>query len=234
MADAFHWTCPFCDRANTVTEERSRTASADLHINNAEGNQRLVTIFIVCPHPECRRTSLMASLHHLSQDSFGRWQTGDRIRSWNLVPPSRAMAVPDYVPQAVREDYEEACTIRDASPKAAATLARRCLQGMIRDFWGAKPGRLVEEIEQIKDRTDSLTWEAIDAVRRVGNIGAHMEKDINIIVDVDPQEAELLIGLVETLIRDWYVAREERKRRLTELKRVADEKDALRKPQRAP
>jgi len=38
---------------------------------------------------------------------------------------------------------------------------------------------------------DPLTWEAIDAVRKLGNIGAHMEKDINVIVDVDPEEAEL-------------------------------------------
>ena len=31
-------------------------------------------------------------------------------------------------------------------------------------------------------------WQAIDAVRSIGNIGAHMEKDINLIVDVDPEE----------------------------------------------
>ncbi len=41
-----------------------------------------------------------------------------------------------------------------------------------------------------------------------------MEKDINVIVDVDPDEAELLIGLIETLLREWYVAREERKARM--------------------
>ncbi|WP_372445280.1 hypothetical protein [Clostridium estertheticum] len=44
---------------------------------------------------------------------------------------------------------------------------------------------------------DPLTWEAIDAVRTIGNIGAHMEKDINQIVDVESSEAALLI---ETLI----------------------------------
>ena len=51
--------------------------------------------------------------------------------------------------------------------------------------------------------TNDATWAAIDAVRRVGNIGAHMEHDINVIVDVEPREAELLIGLVETLFREW-------------------------------
>jgi hypothetical protein len=37
-----------------------------------------------------------------------------------------------------------------------------------------------------------------------------MEKDINLIVDVDPQEAILLIGLIEFLLQDWYIARHER------------------------
>ena len=50
-------------------------------------------------------------------------------------------------------------------------------------------------------------------MRKVGNIGAHMEKDINVIVPVDEGEAELLVQLVETLIEDCYVARHKRWRR---------------------
>lgn len=85
---------------------------------------------------------------------------------------------------------------------------------MIRDFWGVKKQNLKQEIEAIKDQVDPLTWEAIDSVRKVGNIAAHMEKDINLIVEVEPDEAALLFGLVETLIRDWYIARHERQERL--------------------
>lgn len=36
-------------------------------------------------------------------------------------------------------------------------------------------------------------------VREIGNIGAHMEADINVIIDVDPDEAQILIDLVELL-----------------------------------
>ena len=67
--------------------------------------------------------------------------------------------------------------------------------------------RLIDEIEAIEDKVDPLTWKAIDAVRSVGNIGAHMEKDINVIVDVDPDEAAQLISLIEILIKDWYITR---------------------------
>jgi len=37
-----------------------------------------------------------------------------------------------------------------------------------------------------------------------------MKNDINVIVDVEPNEVELLIGLIETLLKDWYVACEEK------------------------
>jgi hypothetical protein len=148
------------------------------------------------------------------------------LQKWQLIPPSASKHFPDYVPQAIREDYREACLIRDLSPKASATLSRRCLQGILRDFWKVKPGRLVAEIDEVKDRIDPITWDAIEAVRKLGNIGAHMEKDINVIVDVDPKEAALLIGLVETLLKEWYVSREERKIRMSKIIATAKSKKA--------
>jgi len=62
------------------------------------------------------------------------------------------------------------------------------LLGIIRNFWGISKSRLIDEINELKGRVDSTMWQAIDAVRSIGNIGAHMEKDINLIVDVDPEE----------------------------------------------
>jgi len=153
---------------------------------------------------------------------------------WLLIPESSAKVLPDCVPEAIRDDYVEACRIVDASPKASATLARRVLQGMIRDFWKVTKSRLKDEIDAIKDKVDPDTWDGIEAVRKVGNIGAHMEKDIDVIVDVDPGEAEKLIGLVEMLIDDWYVSREKRKQRLTELKELAQQKEDQKKQSGTP
>lgn len=45
------------------------------------------------------------------------------------------------------------------------------------------------------------------SVRRIGNIGAHMEKDINLIVDIEPDEAQKLIKLIELLLQQWYIER---------------------------
>jgi hypothetical protein len=135
-----------------------------------------------------------------------------------------AVVFPSYVPTPILDDYEEACKIRDLSPKASATLSRRCLQGIIRDFWGISKSRLVDEIEGIRDKVDVDTWAAIDAVRKIGNIGAHMERDINVIVDVEPEEAELLIGLIEMLVKDWYIARHKRQEHLRAITEAAQSK----------
>jgi hypothetical protein len=132
------------------------------------------------------------------------------------------------------DDYVEACAIRDLSPKASATLSRRCLQGIIRDFWKVSKPTLVQEIEAIKDKTDPLTWEAIDSVRKIGNISAHMEADINVIVDVDANEAQLLIELIETLIKDWYVVRHDREKRLKAIVAARDAKDAAKAAAKTP
>jgi len=99
---------------------------------------------------------------------------------------------------------------------------------MIRDFWKVSKSRLVDEIEAIQDRVDSVTWGAIDAVRSVGNIGAHMERDINLVVDVEPEEAGLFIQLIETLLTEWYVNRHERELRMAATVAIAAAKKAER------
>jgi hypothetical protein len=221
----FNWTCPHCDRAVTITDGRITTDRHTLWQENADGRRSLISTFIVCPNPDCRKFTLTAALRE-SKSGQGNEVLGQTLQSWNLVPSSSAKSFPSYIPKTILSDYQEACYIRDLSPKASATLSRRCLQGILRDFWQVKPGRLVDEIDQINDRVDPLTWGAIDALRKLGNIGAHMEKDINLIVDVDPQEAELLIGLIETLLKEWYVGREERKARMGALVAAATAKKA--------
>jgi len=97
---------------------------------------------------------------------------------------------------------------------------------MIRNFWNITKPRLIEEILALEDKVDPQTWEAIDAVRIIGNIGAHMEKDISLIVDVDPDEAQLLIELIETLMTEWYVHKHDRDEKMNAIAAVAAAKKA--------
>ena len=225
----FDWTCPFCNRHATITKESLSESFAYLGIDNADGPRALFTLFVVCPNTTCKKFTLKVSLFKAVRDNAGGLQqqhAAPPIRKWSLIPSSCAQSFPSYIPKPILDDYGEACLIRDLSPRASATLSRRCLQGIIRDFWQVqvKSGRLVDEIAAIKNKVDPLTWQAIEAVRKIGNIGAHMEADINLIIDVEPQEAQLLIGLIESLLRDWYVARKTREEHLSSLIQLAADK----------
>ncbi len=215
------WTCPYCGHAATIREYDRDVAAHAVNIENALGGVKVfVHRSIRCPNEKCRRVAVTYSMHEpIPVGGYRTFEPGRRLQLWLLLPPARMKVLPPYVPRAIVEDYEEACKIADLSPKAAATLARRALQGMIRDFHGITRPRLKDEVDALKGVVDPLVWSAIDAVRSTGNIGAHMEKDINVIIDVDPDEARLLIGLIETLVDDWYVARH---RREESLKAIAD------------
>lgn len=226
------WTCPYCNRPCTVGKDDVRTMGTREYIAPEYGWYYSKTTVVVCPNPDCRKKTISQAIHKWDSS---RERIDDVLFSWQLLPESAARPFPDYIPEQLREDYAEACLIRDKSPKASATLSRRCLQGMIRDFWNIKKGRLVDEIEALQDKVDSATWQAIDSVRHVGNIGAHMEKDVNLIIDVEPEEAGLLIWLIETLFQEWYIARHEREERMKKLVLVASEKiNAKKAPGSAP
>ena len=55
-------------------------------------------------------------------------------------------------------------------------------------------------------------------------MGAHMEKDINVIVPVDAEEAQILIEVIESLFEDWYVRQFRRQSAFDRVKQIASAK----------
>lgn len=151
----------------------------------------------------------------------------------DIMPQHVFRRFPEYIPQAIRADYEEACQIITLSPKAAATLLRRCLQGMIRDFHGIKKGRLIDEIAELQGHIPPFQWNAIDSLRKLGNIGAHMEKDVNLIIDIEIEEAIRLLQLVEMLVEQWYINRHDQEELCARITATADSKEAQRQARKS-
>ena len=100
---------------------------------------------------------------------------------------------------------------------------------MIWNFWEIVKPNLNLEIDALEEKVDRLIWKAIHGVRTVGNVGAHMEKDIDQIVEVDEEEAGRKIGLVEILLEDWYVDRHNKQQRLNAVVDMAADKENERK-----
>jgi len=73
-----------------------------------------------------------------------------------------------------------------------------------RFLWLSKR-RLIDEIDELRERVATGraplgvqpdTVDAIDDVRKIGNTGAHMEADINVIVDVDVLADGTVVGRI--------------------------------------
>jgi hypothetical protein len=239
-----NWKCPHCGHAQAITAPRYDAHSRKLDVEGWErGRAAYRTESIVCANAECRQLTFTLGLGELEGWNDGQPVISEFVGCWQLLPASSAKPQPDYIPEALRGDYEEACAIRDASPKASATITRRCIQGIIRDFCGINKRRLIDEINELRRVVDAGqappgvqadTVDAIDHVRQIGNIGAHMEADINLMIDVDPDQAQVLIELTELLLDEWYVASEERRRRLAKLGVIAVDKKQLQQQKRLP
>ena len=100
---------------------------------------------------------------------------------------------------------------------------------MVRDFWEIRKNTLFDEVSELKNHIPPDLWMAIDGLRQLGNVGAHMEKDTSLIIDIDPDEAIQLIKLIELLIKEWYINREDRRILFEEIVQVSEEKQVQRK-----
>ena len=238
MTPPHHWTCPHCNRTTTITFPLYDEDCSPLSIGPSKfGSLGIAWKAVRCPSLECNDFVIDVKVGRIepppsrigTQGPASGVKILESIVTRRLRPEGISLPQPDYIPKQIRDDYYEACLIRDLSPKAAAALARRCLQGIIRDFWNIQEATLHKEIAVLQSQIEASLWSAIDAVRSVGNIGAHMEKDVNKIIDIEPEEAAKLIGLVEVLFKEWYVARHEREERLRELSELATQKAKERK-----
>ena len=195
------YVCPFCQKTqalnNTSFVKQQIGFCAASGFVPQEAEDRLTSLKICsikCSNPKCEKITVLAM-------NYG--MTG---RVCDIIPKKVIRQFPDYIPQQIRNDYEEATSILNDSPKAAATLLRRCLQGMIHDYWGIYEKNLNAEITALKDKVTQTQWAAIDSLRKMGNIGSHMEQDVNLIIDIDSDEARRLMRLIETLFNKWYIA----------------------------
>lgn len=155
---------------------------------------------------------------------------GDAVSDVNLQvrPLSSAIQFPEYVPEGIRQDYEEACAIVNLSPKASATLSRRCIQSMIRDFWNITDKTLMKEIDLLEYKIPATQKKVLQSLRQIGNIGAHPETDVNTIIDVEPKDAGKLIKVIEFFIDKWYIDRHEQECLFDEINTMNSEMQAKR------
>lgn len=133
-----------------------------------------------------------------------------------LYPPgTKRPPCPEDIPENIKDDYKEACLVEPYSKKAAAALARRCLQHILHNQ-GIKKNNLNEEIDEVITTLPTYLSDDIDAIRQIGNFASHplKYKNTSEIVDVEDGEAEWVLDVIEQLFDFYYVSpkRKEEKR----------------------
>lgn len=182
-------TCPHCNTANRfewVHNERKENCTAELLINGSDDRK---SILRMCRCTNCGEITIF-------------------FEEKMIYPLGSARPLcPTEVPEDIAGDYKEACLVEPLSEKAAAALARRCLQNMLHDI-GISKKNLYEEIAEAMKTLPSHLKEAIDAIRNVGNIAVHplTSKHTGEIVDVEGGEAEWILDVVEDLFDFYYVS----------------------------
>ena len=215
--------CPFCGIASMDDPRMKKSCYESFEhsgIGNVTSSDSSPLVLYLNKCPSCKKVSIDLRLYPASKEK----------PFYFSYPPKNVAIFPEYVPMQIRTDYIEALSIVDMSPKASATLARRCLQGMIHDFWGIKGKNLNAEITALNGKVPASQWKAIDGLRKIGNIGAHMEKDVELIIDVDPDEAKNLLNLIELLVQKWYVARHDEEELYKSIVGTTEEKESARHP----
>lgn len=225
----YSWTCPHCGTAQIITAAQVWESTYQPVVTSKHLEPHVNITVQSCANNLCREISIITGFSS-RQSNPGQLPVRKSVFLKRIYPDGTLHeTLHESVPEAIIEDYNEGWAISELSPKAAATLARRALQGMIRDFSGIAKATLDLEIRALRDAVSSgsaplgvtpESVEAIDHVRKIGNIGAHMERDINIIIPVEADEAKTLLKLVELLAKEWYQARAGRKAMLEELKAI--------------
>jgi len=206
--------CPHCNIATNVKwEETSAYVDAD--------NSALGTKAVVGTCPDCEK--LIVKLIHGKISQADEYTVFiNEVKSEEIIYPNfSARSVDNEVPEPYKCEFLEANSILIISPKASAALSRRMLQNILQEQFNIVKKSLADEIDEFihLQGVPSHLAGAIDAIRNVGNFGAHPLKDLHSgeIVDVEPGEAEWLLDVLESLFDFTFVQPkrlEERKKKL--------------------
>jgi len=179
-------------------------------IHSNKGSAEILTIdYFNCPFCE----QLSVTMHYtLRLGGLGAPRTINRT----LVPVDRGRrALPEGIPDSIEQEYREASAILEISPRASAAMSRRCLQSLLTEIGGATKQQLPDAIDEViaTGVLPNHVAEELDAVREIGNFGAHPMKSLatGAILDVEPGEAEWNLEVLEHLF-DFYFAEQPARR----------------------
>ena len=196
--------CPHCGTTVYIDEEES---SQFYELNDEDKSRYPDSNGYDIAHDFCPACGKLIVMLRTGFFSGGELEVAGDIDI--LYPKFSSRPLEPEVPEIYRQDFVEAAGVLSISPKASAAISRRLLQQILRDDVGVRQSDLSKEIGEFITRKDvpSPLSGAVDAVRHVGNFAAHPLKETNTgaIVDVEPEEADWLLDVLESLFDFVFV-----------------------------
>lgn len=124
-----------------------------------------------------------------------------------MIEPRNVLRPPPHqsVPLPWRDDYVEAASIQSLSPKSAAALLRRIVDGMLREK--TAPSTIFAMVEALRPPLlPDYVWNGLHDLREMGNWSAHPKwSNVGEIVEVDVDEVSMCFDVVDQMFEHWYV-----------------------------
>lgn len=169
-----------------------------------------------CQSGECRRLIIRLVTEEEGVEASAKF----------VEPHGKARADFRHVPRSMLSDYEQACAVLYLSPAASAALARRCLQGVIREHFNIREANLLEEIKKVADLKTLPPYlaDGLGKIREIGNLAAHPAHDseFDVIINVEREDAEWTLEILESLFRHCYVEPMEYKQKAQDRQKRSD------------
>jgi hypothetical protein len=186
--------CPHCgNRApQRLIHTQKYLERAWNSMDGSETNPLPCAAFVV----ECETCS-----HLLIYSDFGDFMGKNKFQHCQLAYP-KAGELHSAVPEQIADVYEEAHRIKELAPNAFAVQIRRALEALCEDR-GARSGNLQERVKKLAENGDipPVLAEASDALRLLGNIGAHGSGE-----SVHPLLAHAVDEFFRAIVEYVYVA----------------------------
>lgn len=189
-------TCPYCG-VQFHPDWRWGTIAPDPYDNESGWGWRVAQ----CPGPDCAKTIIRIGVF---QGEY--WDSDQDYLVWPRT--IQRISLGDEVPDYIKADYREACSVLSVSAKASAAFSRRVLEAILK-HQGYEKNRLQEKIDDAlsEKKFPPYIQDTLHTVRKFGNLSAHppAEHPTDRIVDVESEEADWCLKAIEQLIEHCYV-----------------------------
>ena len=182
----------------------------------------------MCPH--CNKT--IVEVREVSYTSKSKLLGGiERLKNygeWTSVWPNiKVLCNDEKIPIEVRDDLNNANSIVDISPDAAAGLVRRALEQVLKKYLKLSGKRLIDLISSSESLLHPKSFRLLDSLREYGNFGTHLKEDV---VDrefllVTKDEAVFSINVLKGFIEEEFVHKSKVDEMLQQLEQKKQRRD---------